>query len=205
MDAPLDVTIAKIISSPEVNGEGFTKVGNTVDFGPGGTQFDIAATITIPYTDAQLSSLGITEENGLSVYYYNLSTYAWEKVPGATVDTASRIVSVPTTHFSIYTIGYEPVETVTAPAPSSGGSGGSGGGCFIATAAFGTKMAKEVRVLCEFRDKYLLTNSLGTKFVKFYYKYSPPIADRIRQDESAKAMLRVCLQPLIQFGKAVCK
>ncbi|MFH1092806.1 MAG: CFI-box-CTERM domain-containing protein [Candidatus Omnitrophota bacterium] len=208
MDAPIDVTIAKIISSPEVNAEGFTKVGNTVDFGPGGTQFETAATITIPYTNAQLSSAGVTDESILSIYYYNLSTYSWEKVAGSIVDTASRVVYVPTTHFSIYTIGYTPVEAVETPSTSSastGGSGGSGGGCFIATAAFGTKMAKEVRVLCEFRDKYLLTNYWGTKFVKFYYKYSPPIADRIRNNESAKAMLRLCLQPLIQFGKAVCK
>ncbi len=205
IDAPLDVTIAKIISSPEVNTEGFTKVGNTVDFGPGGTQFTTATTITIPYSDAQISSLGITDENNLGIYYYNLSTYAWEKVTGATVDTASRVVSVPTTHFSIYTIGYEPVEAVAAPVASSGGSGGSGGGCFIATAAFGTKMAKEVRVLCEFRDEYLLTNTLGTKFVKFYYKYSPPIANRIRESEGVKKVIRICLKPLISLSREICK
>ena len=207
IDVPIDVTIAEIIASPEVDSEGFTKVGNTVDFGPGGTQFETAATITIPYTSAQLSSAGITDENGLGIYYYNLSSYSWEKVPGATVDTASRAVSVPTTHFSIYTIGYAPTESVeTTPVTSAGSSGGGGGGgCFIATAAFGTKMAKEVRVLSEFRDKYLLTNYLGTKFVKFYYKYSPPIADRIRNNKSVKAMIRVMLKPLIILSRAICK
>ncbi|MFH1421831.1 MAG: Ig-like domain-containing protein [Planctomycetota bacterium] len=207
IDAPVDVTIAKIISSPEVNAEGFTKVGNTVDFGPGGTQFETAVTITIPYTAAQLSSAGITDESTLGIYYYNLSTYSWEKVAGATVNTVSSVVSVPTTHFSIYTIGYTPVEVedVVASSSSAGSSGGSGGGCFIATAAFGTKMAKEVRILCEFRDKYLLTNSLGTKFVKFYYKYSPPIADRIRNNESVKAMLRLMLKPLIGLSRAICE
>ncbi|MCG2712475.1 MAG: hypothetical protein L6416_09165 [Candidatus Omnitrophica bacterium] len=208
IDAPLDVTIAKIISSPEVDTEGFTKAGNTVDFSPGGTRFETAATITIPYTDAQLRGAGITDENGLCIYYYNLSTYLWEKVPGATVDTASKVVSAPTTHFSIYTIGYTPVESesesVETPTPGSGSSGG-GGGCFIATAAFGTKMAKEVRVLSEFRDKYLLTNYWGTKFVKFYYKYSPPIADRIRNNESVKAMLRLMLKPLISLSRAICE
>jgi hypothetical protein len=32
--------------------------------------------------------------------------------------------------------------------------------CFIATAAYSTPMAEEIQILREFRDEYLLTNSL---------------------------------------------
>ncbi len=88
---------------------------------------------------------------------------------------------------------------------TAGGSGGGGGGCFIATAAFGTKMAKEVRILSEFRDQVLLTNSWGRKFVKMYYTYSPPIADYIAQKESLKQIIRICLKPLISLSKVLCR
>lgn len=88
------------------------------------------------------------------------------------------------------------VKGIISESGSDSGSSG-GGGCFIATAAFGTPMAKEVKILCVFRDKYLLTNYLGTKFVSMYYKYSPPIADYIAKKELLKHVVRIALWPLI--------
>ena len=58
-------------------------------------------------------------------------------------------------------------------------SSGGGGGCFIATAAFGSYLDPNVKALRNFRDDYLLTNSVGTVFVNFYYNTSPSIADFI--------------------------
>ena len=75
--------------------------------------------------------------------------------------------------------------------------GGGGGGCFIATAAFGSYLEPHVKVLRDFRDKCLLTNSLGQAFVKFYYRHSPPIADVIRKHASLKYATRFALFPLI--------
>lgn len=72
--------------------------------------------------------------------------------------------------------------------------------CFIATAAYGTPMAKQVRILCRFRDKYLLTNAMGRKFVAFYYKYSPPIADYIAQRKWLRKVIRIVLCPFIMFS-----
>lgn len=80
-------------------------------------------------------------------------------------------------------------------------SSGGGGGCFIATAAFGTPMASEVRLLSLFRDRFLLTNAPGRSFVALYYKYSPPIADHLRQHEVLKKVVRVGLYPLIAFSR----
>ncbi|MEA1876775.1 MAG: LpqB family beta-propeller domain-containing protein, partial [Bacteroidota bacterium] len=58
-----------------------------------------------------------------------------------------------------------------------------GGGCFIATAAFGSYLEPHVKVLTNFRDHYLLTNPLGIHLVRFYYYVSPPIADYISKHE----------------------
>jgi serine protease len=83
---------------------------------------------------------------------------------------------------------------------SSGGGGGGGGGCFIATAAYGSPMAKDVRYLRAFRDEYLLTNSIGRKFVDFYYQFSPPVANYIREHENLRTAVRWMLSPLVEFS-----
>ncbi len=85
---------------------------------------------------------------------------------------------------------------------TTGGSSGKGG-CFIATAAYGTPMAQEVRYLRAFRDEYLMTNAAGKQFVKFYYSVSPPIADFIREHESLRTVVRVGLTPLVALSKTV--
>lgn len=86
---------------------------------------------------------------------------------------------------------------------SGGGDGdtdaGGGGGCFIATACYGTPMAEEVKILGAFRDKYLLTNPAGQTFVKFYYEYSPKVADFIKDKEHFKAIIRGCLEPVVSI------
>ena len=93
--------------------------------------------------------------------------------------------------------------SITLDTTSSSGdsSGGGGGGCFIATAAYGSYLDPHVRILRDFRDKYLFTNVPGRAFVKFYYKNSPPIADYIRQHELLRTITRLILTPIVFFVK----
>lgn len=77
------------------------------------------------------------------------------------------------------------------------GTSGGGGGCFIATAAYGSLMAPHVRILCEFRDRILLPNSFGKSFVDFYYKHSPLAAKFIAEHGASRAMVRVTLIPVV--------
>jgi hypothetical protein len=54
-------------------------------------------------------------------------------------------------------------------------------GCFIATAAAGDPFHQSVCTLRRFRDQILLPNSIGRRFVRTYYRISPPLAAAIRQ------------------------
>jgi hypothetical protein len=69
--------------------------------------------------------------------------------------------------------------------------------CFIATAAYGTPMAKEIEILREFRDKYLMTNPVGKGLVEFYYRVSPPIAEFITEHPTLKPIVRAGLVPAV--------
>ncbi len=95
---------------------------------------------------------------------------------------------------------------VNSAAYSSGGvgpipgAGGGGGSCFIASAAFGSPLASQVDSLRKFRDGYLLTNSLGRKFVAWYYANGPAAAQFISDKPMAKAFVRVALYPLVGFS-----
>lgn len=71
------------------------------------------------------------------------------------------------------------------------------GGCFIATAAYGTPMAEEIEVLREFRDEYLITNPVGEALMEFYYKVSPPMAEFINEHPTLKPVVRAGLVPVV--------
>jgi uncharacterized repeat protein (TIGR01451 family) len=88
------------------------------------------------------------------------------------------------------------VENEAAPKPDNPG------GCFIATAAYGTAMETDVRYLRAFRDQHLLTNTSGQWFVKMYYRYSPPVADYLRKHESMRSLTRTLLQPLVWLSRS---
>jgi hypothetical protein len=76
----------------------------------------------------------------------------------------------------------------------------SGRACFIATAAYGTPMTEEIELLREFRDRYLLTNSLGRELIDVYYRISPPIADFIDEHPSLKLVVRAGLVPAVAMS-----
>jgi len=72
--------------------------------------------------------------------------------------------------------------------------------CFIATAAFGSLLHEKVKWLRYFRDKYLLKYTVGKLFVRNYYRYSPPVARKLRQSEFLRALMRGSLAPLVALS-----
>jgi hypothetical protein len=77
---------------------------------------------------------------------------------------------------------------------------GGAGGCFIATAVYGTPMAEEIQILREFRDEYLLPDPVGKALVDFYYKASPPIAEFISEHPRLKPIVRAGLLPAVAMS-----
>ncbi|MDW8245194.1 MAG: CFI-box-CTERM domain-containing protein [Sandaracinaceae bacterium] len=71
--------------------------------------------------------------------------------------------------------------------------------CFIATAAYGTPLAKEIDVLRRFRDRYLITNPLGARFVDWYYnEFGPPMAFWVSLSESRRELVRNLITPIVR-------
>jgi len=87
--------------------------------------------------------------------------------------------------------------SVTEQGPPPSVSGAGGGGCFIATAAYGSNMDRHVKILYKFRNKHLLTNSIGRDIVDTYYTFSPPVASYLHKHPFEKAIVRYALIPRI--------
>ena len=76
------------------------------------------------------------------------------------------------------------------------------GGCFIATAGYGSPFAAEVMVFRQFRDEKLLPSKLGSAFVRVYYFVSPSVAKVISRHELLRVITRqLLLEPILRLIK----
>lgn len=69
--------------------------------------------------------------------------------------------------------------------------------CFIATAAYGSKVAPAVLLLRQFRDQYLVSSPTGGKLVDYYYRYSPAAAGLVSRYPLGKGLARAALMPVV--------
>jgi len=79
----------------------------------------------------------------------------------------------------------------------AGSEPSSGGGCFIATAAYGSYVDSHVDTLRSYRDNYMLTNNIGSELVSAYYTISPSIAAYIDSHAILKPVVRTALLPSV--------
>jgi len=89
------------------------------------------------------------------------------------------------------------VVAATVPSPPANSSGGGSNACFIATAAYGTPLAKELDTLRSFRDRRLLTTYSGAVFSDVYYHASPNVALWISDRPGAARAVRVLVSALL--------
>ncbi|MBF0271001.1 MAG: Ig-like domain-containing protein [Magnetococcales bacterium] len=172
-----------------------TSSGNTTINSSVGIPVSIPVNLSTLLTKVGLTTMDVTTINSRIVVYTapTLQDFLDNKnvttISGATFDSSTNTVKVNMPHFSVVVPSVS--ETTTAATKSGGG------GCFIATAAYGSYEAPYVKLLREFRDEYLLTNEAGSWFVEQYYAHSPAAADWLREHDTWKAVVRVLLLPLI--------
>ncbi len=77
---------------------------------------------------------------------------------------------------------------------------GGGGGCFIATAAYGSNLGDKIDLLRAFRDRYLMAHFIGKKWVFLYYRYSPPLAGLLADHPVMRGGVRVILFPFVSIS-----
>jgi len=157
--------------------------------------------IRLYYTDDDLGSVDEKYEKNLRLRWWNGTE--WAQCSDSGVNTATI------NGYSGYMWAKIRADTLPSLADLQGTGFDGGyegptqppqGLCAIATAAYGTGTAKEIDILREFRDAVLLPNSLGAKFVSFYYKTSPPIANFISQHEVLRTAVRVgFVDPIVKI------
>ena len=76
-------------------------------------------------------------------------------------------------------------------------AGPDGSKCFIATAAYGSRLDPHLESLRVFRDRFMMTNRPGRALVRFYYRHSPPLADFIADRDWLRAVVRGLLTPVV--------
>lgn len=119
-------------------------------------------------------------------------------------DTDSADFPVTAGAFQSASVGVEGFAARVVGFPGGGGTGSTGSGvsvsCFIATAAFGSPLAREVAVLRRFRDAVLLASGPGRLLAAGYAAVSPPLARLIAAQPPLGAPVRLALRPAIWWA-----
>jgi hypothetical protein len=77
------------------------------------------------------------------------------------------------------------------------------GGCFIATAVYGSESAPDVILLRSYREAVLLPSRIGNLFVVTYYLFSPPLARFIASKPFIRNIVRkTIIQPIVGYCRA---
>jgi len=181
-DNPLSITID---SDKSITANFLKQYTLTISAGTGGT--------TDPSPGSYIYDTGAS----ISVKALPNSGYQFSSWSGDASGTNNSITLTMDSNKSI-TANFSPIDTGGDSEGSvDGGDEGGGGGCFIATAAYGSSLHSHVDILRNFRDKYLMTNRLGREFVDLYYRYSPSFAAIITKHEILKIATQINLVPLV--------
>ncbi|VAW98157.1 hypothetical protein MNBD_GAMMA22-1191 [hydrothermal vent metagenome] len=173
----------------------------------GASSLVLASTLPTGATYVSATGTGWSCSISTPIVTCNLASLALASTSVVTIVATLNISGSNTNTVTINAANNDPVSgndsssvITTVNAQTSVATAGSSG-CFIATAAYGSPMEDEVRYLRAFRDQYLLKNSAGRWFVQMYYRYSPALATRIKNNDNLRSMVRGLLSPFIKMSR----
>jgi len=172
---PTELTLTPV-SSSQIDLSWRDKSDNELEFriyrrDPGKTTYDLLDTVPSDFEESDIETYSDTGLDPNSTYEYRVTAY---NIAGESLDCDENEGSAST---------FPPKKP--------------GGACFIATAAYGSYLDSHVETLRDFRDRYLVTNPVGSALVSTYYKVSPPVAQFIDDHPALKPIVRVGLLPAV--------
>jgi hypothetical protein len=147
-------------------------------------------------TSGNITKIGVANQKSKTDLQLDSQLYRW-------IAFSTNLIGDPATDLSsldLFASNYGTYESSSVNSPNydvPASTGGGGGGCFIATAAYGSLVEPHVKILRDFRDRFLITNFAGKSFVSLYYEYSPPMADFIAKHDNLRTIVRMTLFPLV--------
>jgi hypothetical protein len=109
---------------------------------------------------------------------------------------------LPETHYYVAVRAYDDCRNASplllVDAETTGRQAGEVDACFVATAAYGTKLANEVEMLRHFRDAMLSRTVLGQLAVTAYYTFGPTVAGVVGESELLRTTARTALEPVVR-------
>jgi len=137
--------------------------------------------------------LGPCPNCGNELFDFDNHTWSWMQ----------GVISCPRCRVGKLTIGYVQTGGAMLRCPKCGkltlvsesGLPGAKGGCFIATAAYGSPHVYEVETLRKYRDTCLRQHALGRILIWLYERISPPLARWVSDRPFARRFVRQIIMP----------
>ena len=161
-----------------------------------------SANVTLPVSSSNLT-IGTVSTSRLT--FTNINWFVDQTVTVTSLVSSSQTYSIILGSSSSADVDYDGLNPTDVTVANVGSDSGSSGGCFIATAAYGSLMEPHVKILRDFRDRFMIGNTAGKIFVRLYYTYSPPVADFIAKHDSLRTMVRISLLPLVSVSWIILK
>jgi hypothetical protein len=190
------------ITNGNSDGGAFAYIGNSRYswYYPGGYVKGASNLVHKEFVEAissgNISTIGVANQKSKTDLPLGAQLYRW-------IAFETNLIGCPATDLStlnLFANDYEDNENSNTGNPGYNipvSNSGGGGGCFIATAAYGSLMAPHVKILRNFRDRFLTNNILGKSFVNLYYQYSPPLASFITKHDNLRLIVRMTLFPIV--------